>query len=390
MPSDSNAGAEPVRVRIQTDAASGGSHEVLIGAGLINEAGARITAVSQAHRYAIITDSNVGPLHGRVVAASLEAAGASAGTLVFPAGESSKTRDSWSALTDEMLRREYGRDTCVVVVGGGVAGDLGGFVAATFMRGIPWVNVPTTLLAMLDSAVGGKTGVDTAAGKNLVGAFRQPALVLVDPEVLMTLPEQAYRASIAEAVKHGAIDDAQYFGWIDANAEAILSRDAGLLAELVRRSIEIKAAVVAEDTLEAGRRAILNFGHTIGHALERVTGYGLTHGEAVAIGMVLEARIGELAGVTEPGTSARIARSLARFGLRSDLSSVGAGAEAIMEATRSDKKARGSLVRYALVSRVGSAHRSPAGAWTHEVPDELVRRVTSAGPEALSQAGTEF
>jgi 3-dehydroquinate synthase len=379
MPSVPNAGPEPIRVRIETDAASGGSHDVLIGAGLIREAGALITAVSPAHRYAIITDSNVEPLHGRVVAAALAETGVSTDTLVFPAGESNKTRKAWSALTDEMLRREHGRDTCVVVVGGGVAGDLGGFVAATFMRGIPFVNVPTTLLAMLDSGVGGKTGVDTPAGKNLVGAFHQPALVILDPEVLATLPDPAYRASIAEAIKHGAVADAGYFEWIDANADAILARDAHRLTTLVQRSIEIKAAVVAEDPLEAGRRAILNFGHTIGHALERVTDYGLAHGEAVAIGMVIEATIGELIGITESGTSARIARSLVRFGLPVDLSTPGTGAEALLQATRSDKKARDSTVRYSLVSRVGSANRTDRGAWTHEVPDEVVRTVASAG-----------
>jgi 3-dehydroquinate synthase len=249
--------------------------------------------------------------------------------------------------------------------------------------------VPTTLLAMLDSAVGGKTGVDAPAGKNLVGAFHQPALVLMDPAVLATLPEAAYRASIAEAIKHGVVADSGYFDWIGNHADALLARDGERVAELVRRSVEIKAAVVSEDTLETGRRAILNFGHTIGHALERVTNYAIAHGHAVAMGMVAEAGIGELAGVTKRGTSDRIARCLAAFGLPVGIPGE-AQADAIIEATRTDKKARLSTVRFALVSRIGAMHGSEAGGWTLPVPDELVRTVASAGPGALSQAGTEF
>jgi 3-dehydroquinate synthase len=389
MPSDPNATPEPVRVRISTDAASGGSHDVLIGAGLIERAGGLIVAASPAHRYAIISDSNVTPLHARSVADALRAAGQAVDTITFQAGEASKTREVWSDLTDEILDLGHGRDTCVVVVGGGVAGDLGGFVAATFMRGVAWINVPTTLLAMLDSAVGGKTGVDVPAGKNLVGAFHQPALVLMDPAALATLPGTAYRSSFAEAIKHGAIADAGYFDWIGTHAAALLARNSDRVEELVRRSVEIKAAVVSEDTRETGRRAILNFGHTIGHALERVTNYAMAHGNAVATGMVVEAAIGEAAGVTERGTADRITRCLAAFGLPVGIPRE-AQAEAIIEATRTDKKARRSAVRYALVSRIGAMHRSHAGGWTLAVPDELVRTVASAGPGALSQAGTEF
>ncbi|HET7427516.1 MAG TPA: 3-dehydroquinate synthase, partial [Gemmatimonadales bacterium] len=205
--------------------------------------------------------------------------------LTFPPGESSKSRDEWSRLTDALLAKGYGRDSAIVSLGGGVAGDLAGFVAATYMRGVPYLQVPTSLLAMLDAAVGGKTGVDTPHGKNLIGAFHPPAAVVADPRVLATLPERDFRGGMAEAVKHGLIADADYFAWMEREADALLRRDEAALTRLVRRSVEIKAEVVSADERESGRRAILNAGHTVAHALEHATGYALPHGEAVALGL---------------------------------------------------------------------------------------------------------
>jgi 3-dehydroquinate synthase len=239
------------------------------------------------------------------------------------------------------------------------------------MRGIPWIQVPTTLLAMIDASIGGKTGVDVPAGKNLVGAFAQPRLVVVDPDLLRTLPVDELRNGLAEAVKHGAIADAAYHDWIATNAAAVARGDAEGMPFLVQRSIEIKAAVVSADPHERGARASLNFGHTIAHAIERLTNFGVPHGQAVAMGMVAEARIGETEGVTEAGTALRLAHSLGGLGLPDRPPSV-LDPAALMAATLSDKKARAARVRWALIARIGEIARGPAGEWTLDVPHETV------------------
>ena len=238
-----------------------------------------------------------------------------AAELVVPAGEASKNRAQWSALSDQLLDLAFGRDSAIVALGGGMIGDLAGFVAATYLRGIPCLQVPTTLLAMLDASVGGKTGVDTPHGKNLIGAFHPPAAVLADPLVLRTLPEREYRAGLAEAVKHGLIADAAYFAWLGASADAIARRDETTLATLVRRSVEIKAAVVGEDERESGRRAILNAGHTVAHAVEHASDYALAHGEAVALGLVAECELAEAMGIGRRGLGADVSGLLGRLGL---------------------------------------------------------------------------
>jgi 3-dehydroquinate synthase len=272
-----------------------------------------------------------------------------------------------------MLELRFGRDSCVIAVGGGVAGDLAGFVAATYMRGVPLVQVPTTLLAMVDASVGGKTGVDTDAGKNLIGAFHAPRLVLADPLVLATLSPTQFRAGMAEAVKHGAILDRKYFEWIEANLDAILALQATPLEELVARSADLKARVVMDDPYEHGERAALNFGHTIGHALELQSGYELPHGFAVAIGMVIEAAAGEAAGITEPGTRMRIAQLLTRVQLPVSPNLVHVGT--LLDALRLDKKARRARPHFALPARIGALARPPGDAWTFELPDSILQHV---------------
>jgi 3-dehydroquinate synthase len=254
--------------------------------------GARVAMIADAAAHALLQAGRFGrgPWEGTA--------------LTFPPGEPSKTREQWARLTDALLAQGFGRDSGIVALGGGVAGDLAGFVAATYMRGLPYVQVPTSLLAMLDASVGGKTGVDTPEGKNLIGAFHPPAAVLADPRALATLPERDYRSGMAEAVKHGLIADAGYFAWMERDAEALIRRDEAALTRLVRRSVEIKAEVVSGDELEAGRRAILNAGHTVAHALERATDYGLPHGEAVALGLVAECALAEALGVAPAGPTA--------------------------------------------------------------------------------------
>ena len=276
------------------------------------------------------------------------------------------------ALTDALLAERYGRDAAVIAVGGGVTGDLAGFVAATYLRGVPWVNVPTSLVAMVDASVGGKTGVDAPSGKNLVGAFHQPRLVVADIDTLRTLPGAAFAGGLAEAVKHGVIADAAYFALLSEHAPAILDCDGALLEQVVARSVAIKAAVVAADPLEAGRRSILNYGHTVGHAIEAVSGLRMAHGAAVAIGMVIEARLGERLGHTAAGTATAVASALQRFRLPVDVPRELA-ADALVETMRVDKKGRGGALRFALPARVGAMTGDEQQGWTVVAPEELVR-----------------
>ncbi len=337
-----------------------------IAPGLLAQLGERLHALVPEHRVAIIADQQVAQVYGARAVASVATTGMAfgqtaggtiaPGLFTFPAGEQHKTRASWGTLTDQLIAAGYRRDTVIVALGGGVTGDLAGFVAATYLRGVPFVQVPTTLLAMIDASIGGKTGVDTAAGKNLVGAFHQPGFVLVDPRVLATVPSPHDRAGLAEAIKHGVIADAAYFGWIASSLREILdsagSDDATSL-HLVQRSIEIKVDVVGRDERESGVRKILNFGHTIGHALEQVTGYGLPHGDAVAIGMVAEAMVAERLGIAAKGLADTIATVCDAAGLPVRLPEGAAPAE-VVTATRTDKKSRGGQVEYTLPEAIGT------------------------------------
>ncbi|HWV56395.1 MAG TPA: 3-dehydroquinate synthase [Longimicrobiales bacterium] len=361
-------------IRLDLPAKPASGYDIIVEPGLRKTLAAHLAKVAPATRYALLVDSAIADAHGEPIAAGLRAAGLAVAVLSVPSGEQNKNRATWAAMTDAMLERGYGRDSCVLAVGGGVVGDLAGFVAATYMRGVPVVQVPTTLLAMVDASIGGKTGVDTPAGKNLVGAFHQPRLVAVDPEVLETLPDEELRAGLAETVKHGAIADGEHMHWIGESADAIFGRDPKTLAELIRRSVEIKASFVSADVHEAGAREALNFGHTIGHSIESLSDYTLRHGYAVSMGMVLEAAVGEAIGVTEAGTTDTIARVLDRLGLPVS-PPPGTVASAVIERCRADKKARSARIRYTLIERVGRVARGPAGEWAIAVDDESVRRV---------------
>ena len=347
-------------------------YEVVIEPGSLTTIGSHVRDLIGPHRCFVITDDRVGPLHGDTVLAAIRGAGIEADLLTFPAGETNKTLATWQTLTERLMQGGAGRDSCIVALGGGVVGDVAGFVAATYMRGIPVVQVPTTIVAMIDSSIGGKTGVDTPHGKNLVGAFHQPRLVLVDPAVLRTLPACELRGGLAEAIKHGAIADAGYLRRLHGSAAAMMERSLPELSRMIRGSVEIKAGFVARDVLEAGPRAALNFGHTIGHAIERVSEYRISHGEAVAIGMCIEARAGELAGITAPGASAALRGIVADFGLPVDVPA-DLPADDLLRRTRSDKKARHGRSRYTLVSDLGRVALTTDGDWTHELPDDLVR-----------------
>lgn len=327
-----------------------------------------------AHKYAIITDTNVGPLYGRAAAESLGID--QSDVLVIPAGESSKTRGTWGWATDELITRGFGRDSALIALGGGVVLDLAGFVAATYMRGLPIIHVPTTLLGMIDASIGGKTGVDTHFGKNLVGAFHQPSGVLIDPQLIETLPLSELRTGFAEALKHGVIASRSYFDSVVSAIPGVLYGGAASgdsLTGIIVGSVEIKSGIVGRDEREGGLRKTLNFGHTVAHAVEVLSDYTLAHGEAVAIGMTVESKLAERSRIAVRGTADEIRQALLAAGLPVSLPG-GMGAERILEAMRSDKKARAGSVQYALPRSIGEMAGSESG-WTVPVDDAIVREV---------------
>ena len=339
-------------------------YPIRIGAGLLDE-GIWRGALRGRHAL-VVTDDRVAPLYLARVERAL-------GTLthdsiVLPAGEASKTLEHTARVLDALARLGASRDAAVIALGGGVVGDLAGFAAATWMRGVDFVQLPTTLLAMVDSSVGGKTGVNIAAGKNLVGAFHQPRAVFIDTATLATLPGREYAAGLAEVVKYGAIGDADFFAWLEANADALEARDGDALAEAIGFSCRYKAGVVARDEREQGERALLNFGHTFGHALEAERGYGdLLHGEAVAIGMVLAAKLSAALGRAPPEDADRLARLLSRFGL--PVAPPRADADALLARMRLDKKNVSGRLRLVLWRGIGKAEIVP------DIDEAPVRRL---------------
>lgn len=378
---------EPPTFRVRVPGTPEGGYPVYVGRGVFDGLGELVARVAPAHRYVVIADADVGELYGDRAMEALAGAGLQCELLTFAAGERRKSRATWAELTDRMLTAGIGRDAAVVAIGGGVTGDLAGFTAATYMRGLPVVVAPTSLLAMLDSAVGGKTGVDTPAGKNTVGAFHHPRLVVVDPDLLSTLAPAHRRAGLAEAVKTAAIADADLFAWIEANASGLAAGDSAALGRLVTACLRIKAEVVAGDPEESGRRAILNFGHTAGHALEALAEFTLLHGEAVAAGMRIEARLGEGADVTEPGTAERLAAVLDACGLPDLVGGGEAGerfggpvtAGRLLAAASIDKKIRRGAVRWVLLRRIGAVAREVGEGWSHGfAPEELSARLAAA------------
>jgi 3-dehydroquinate synthase len=349
-------------------------HPYAAGFGMLDRLPETVARAGPSHRVAVISDENVARHYGARVA---KAVGIKAkDVLTIPAGEEHKTRESWARLTDDLLARKFGRDTTIVALGGGVIGDLAGFVAATYMRGVPFVLVPTTLLAMVDASIGGKTGVDTAAGKNLVGAFHQPAAVIVDPAFLATLPMEHLRAGFAEIVKHGVVADAAYFDTAKEFAARWPESSDPLpdILHLILGSISIKTRIVASDERELGLRKVLNFGHTIGHAIEAATSFGLLHGQAVAMGLVAEARLAERIGIAASGTARTIEWVCRAAGLETHLPSI--PIDTLIGFTRSDKKARAGRVEYALPKRIGEMAGADNG-WTVPVDDTAVREALS-------------
>jgi len=354
------------RVPVNVPPDGGSDYDVIIGSGLLAEAAERLPPFIGKGPVFIVSDATVHALYGETVTAALGEAGCECVSLVMEAGEGSKRRAVVADMQDMAIAAGANRDSRVLALGGGVPGDLAGYLAATLLRGIPWLQVPTSLLAMVDSSVGGKTGVDTAAGKNLVGAFWHPQVVLADVATLGTLPDAELAAGLAEVIKYGATLEEQLFTDLeDGLLESCLARVPEALAVVVQRCVSLKAAVVAEDAREANRRQVLNFGHTAAHGIEVATDYTLRHGEAVAIGMVAEARLSEqrLGGVAD--LAERIASLCTRAGLPVALPD-GIGADAVVAGARHDKKTRAGQLRCVMVQELGCVARHE-GNWSHPV-----------------------
>lgn len=336
------------------------AYDVLVGPGLLDQAGARLRPFLRRDRVAVVSDQTVWGLHGARLTAALERSGLGVHPVVLPPGEQTKSFEGLETLCNALLGLELDRGDLIVAFGGGVIGDLAGFAAAIYKRGADFVQIPTTLLAQVDSSVGGKTAIDTPQGKNLIGAFHQPRLVLADLDVLSTLPDREMRAGYAEVLKYGLLGDAGFFEWLEAHVRRVLDRVPDALSHAVGRCVEMKAEIVIEDEREAGRRALLNLGHTFAHALEAETGYGdaLLHGEAVALGSAMAFRFSSAEGLCPGQDAGRAVAAVAAAGLPSRLSDLGDrsfGADALLRHMAQDKKAENGRLTFILARRAGEA-----------------------------------
>lgn len=337
------------------------SYPIVIGRGLLHS-GFDILPYLSHGDCLIVSNETVAPLYLERVAAL--AKDRNVHSLELPDGESFKTLEAVQTVIDELVRIGARRDATVIALGGGVVGDIAGFAASCYMRGISYIQVPTTLLAQVDSSVGGKTGVNHTGGKNLIGAFYQPQLVLIDTDTLSTLPEREFSAGMAEVIKHGAIADAEFFGWLEKNMQQLLKRNVDSLVTAIHRCCEIKALVVAEDERETGRRALLNFGHTFGHAIENSLGYGeWLHGEAVAVGMLMAAKLGGL----KKADQDRLKQLIEAAGLPGEPPPI--GAERMRQAMQLDKKASSGTLKFVLLRALGDAFT------TTEYSDSLLSEI---------------
>jgi len=341
------------------------SYDIVIERGALTSLGQRCRAVGLKGVAAVVSNPTVAPLYGAAVQASLLAAGFTVASIEIPDGEEYKNSTTLNQLYDSLLSAGVDRGSFVVALGGGVVGDVAGYAAATWMRGIPFVQVPTTLLAQVDSSVGGKTGIDHPKGKNLIGAFYQPRLVLIDVDTLATLDQRQFRAGLAEVIKYGVVVDLQFFEFIETNSAAILEMDPDILIKIVLRSCQLKAGVVELDEREAGLRAILNYGHTLGHAFESLSGYrGLVHGEAVAIGMMLAVRVSAAEGFCSQKELLRISTLITRCGLPDEIPHY--DRQQLLDAIAADKKSKGGNLTFICNRGIGNY------AMSHHTPEELL------------------
>lgn len=335
-----------ISVKLNSDA-----YDVTIRRGLLPQAGSQLRKLSRAAKCVVITDANIAPLHLRTLESSLNSAGFETVPCILPPGEDHKCLASLTPVYDRILVARIDRSTPIIALGGGVVGDMAGFVAATVLRGVPFVQFPTTLLAMVDASIGGKTGVNHASGKNLIGAFHQPIAVFIDPHVLRTLTPRELRNGLAECIKHEIIRDADGFARLEQNIESAAALDLDYLTGLIAHNVTIKASVVEADPLERGERAHLNFGHTFGHAIERASDYAYSHGESVALGMCAASHVAMKLKLLSEADRNRIVGLIAQAGLPTNMLDL--PTDRIIDAMGSDKKVEGARLRFVLPDRIG-------------------------------------
>ncbi|MGA2865139.1 MAG: 3-dehydroquinate synthase [Verrucomicrobiota bacterium] len=364
------------------------SYQIKIGTGLLGRLGKECAALKLGRRGVVVSDRNVGPRYGAAARQALQAAGFECELITVPAGETAKSLATVRACYDQLAALRLERKSFIVALGGGVVGDLAGFVAATYLRGIAFVQAPTTLLAQVDSSVGGKVGVNLKAGKNLVGAFYQPRLVLCDLATLATLPAREFRAGLAEVIKYGIIYDAGLFERLERDLPALARRQPATLAAVVARCCQIKAQVVRQDETESGRRAILNFGHTVGHALEAISHYGkYLHGEAIAIGQVAAARLSAQHLGLSASQVQRIRNLVQRAGLPTEVSLTNRQRQKLLAAMKLDKKVSGGEMKFVLARKIGEAQ------FGQSVPAPLLEQTLAPGapaPDSESEVSSRW
>lgn len=360
-------------IRVELKSSETYSYDIEIGHDLFNKLAQECEAHKIAYRYAVISDSNVSNLYFHKLSKSLIASNLDHKLITFPAGEMSKTRSTKGYIEDRMLESNMGRDTAVIALGGGVVGDIAGFVAATYNRGIKYIQYPTSLVACVDSSIGGKTGIDTIHGKNLIGSFHQPHKVYIDLNTLSTLNTEQIKEGMAEVIKYGVIYDNKLFKFIEDKLGNILARDPQSLREIIKASCEIKAYVVENDEKESNLRKILNFGHTLGHAIEQLSNYQITHGNAIAIGMVLEAKIANILNLLNPEDVTRIKDIIDNTSLPTSIPS-GIDRSRLIDTMKLDKKARKGLIEFALPYEIGAMH-SIEGQYGIKVDENIIKKV---------------
>lgn len=339
-------------IKVNLDRKSRSSYEIRIGKDIIDRIALIIAKSHKAERYVVITDDCVGSLYGKQFLAGLEDVGLNVHLIEFPAGETNKNINTMLGIAEKLLQVGADRETSLIALGGGVVGDMTGFIASVFMRSVPYIQVPTTLVAQVDSSIGGKTGVDLPHGKNLLGTFYQPCAVFTDLSFLETLPEKEFNNGLSEIIKYCIIDDEKMFHTMENNIEAIKSKDPKLLLNIIETCCRIKKSIVEIDEKDQGLRHILNFGHTFGHALETMSRYTITHGEGVALGMIAAARLSEKMGYLENNQEQRIETLIRGAGLPCKIPET-FSADVIIDALRMDKKKKGDIIRFVLLKKIG-------------------------------------
>ncbi|MDQ5988093.1 MAG: 3-dehydroquinate synthase [Syntrophus sp. SKADARSKE-3] len=359
------------KLKVNLDKKSASSYEIYIGKGILDRIATMIVKGNWGARYIVVTDSNVAPLHGERVLSALRGLDLKVDLICFPAGEASKTMDTCLMLADRLMELGADRTSALIALGGGVVGDMTGFLASIFMRGIPCIQMPTSLLAQVDSSIGGKTGVDLAAGKNMLGTFYQPKAVFIDLAFLETLPEEEFSNGLAEIVKYGVIEDPELLHIMESETEAVKNRDKGVMERLITKSCRIKKGIIEIDVTEKGLRRILNFGHTIGHAIEAESDYTVSHGQGVSIGMAAAARLAESLDYLPTKERLRIETILTQVGLPRHIPGT-LEKERILARIKTDKKKKGTVTPFVLLKKIGMPFVNG------EVSEELIGKTIEA------------